>query len=563
MLSELTIKQLGVIEQATLAPGPGLTVVSGETGAGKTMVVVGLGLVSGTRADSSVVRDRQGAAQVEARFSGVGEECLRLVGEAGGVIEDGELLVARQVSAGRSRSWVGGAAVPQAVASGIGAELVTIHGQSEQVRLSTPDRQRQVLDRCVGPTMTAVLDGYRALFEERRVLAQELEALSASARERAREADMLAYGLAEIEQVGPEEGEDAALQAEAERLQDADELRVHALAAVVALAGDDEAYDAQPVLTLLATARNQLREAARRDSRAQELSNAADEITALATDLAGRTSSYLADLTADPVRLEWIESRLAAIKALTRKYGQDATEVRAWAASAATRLAELEGSDARITELEQRITQIDDELKVCSVQLTDLRTSAAADFGSRIGAELAALAMPHARVEFTITPLPQLGPWGADAVALLFTANPGGEPAPLGKVASGGELSRVRLAIEVVLADSSCGQTFVFDEVDAGIGGAVGLQVGLRLARLAAQGQVIVVTHLAQVAAFADTHYVVVKSDDGEVTASDLAQVTGQSRLAELARMMGGLDQSASSLAHAGELIDQAKRMRG
>ena len=561
MLTELTIKQLGVIEAATMYPGPGLTVVTGETGAGKTMVVQGLSLVAGARADSSVVRNRAGTALIEARFSDLPPSVDAGVVEAGGVIEDGELLVARQVSAtGRSRSWIGGTSVTQGVAYQIGSDLVTIHGQSEQVRLSTPERQRQVLDRAAGPTMARVLEKYRSSFDDRRLLAAELEELTSTARERAREADMLAFGVAEIEKIGPEEGEDVALAEEAKLLQDADELRADAYTAMVALAGDEDS-DASPVLTLVATARKALHDVARKDSRAEALANQVEEISALATDLAGATSSYLADLSADPVRLEWIEVRLAELKTLTRKYGPDATAVLEWAREAGIRLRELEGSDERISELGSRIEALDAHLGEMAAQMTTLRTSAAQKFGTQVAAELAALAMPHARVEFAVTPLPELGPWGADSVALLFTANPGSEPAPLGKVASGGELSRVRLAIEVVLADSSLKQTFVFDEVDAGIGGAVGLQVGQRLARLARGGQVIVVTHLAQVAAFADTHYVVAKTDDGEVTASGLAQVAGEDRLAEVARMMGGLDQTSSSLAHARELLASAQSM--
>jgi len=563
MLTELTIRQLGVIERATLSPGAGLTVVTGETGAGKTMVVSGLGLVAGLRADSSMVRNREGTAQVEARFTQLTNECTAAVEAVGGVVEDGELLVARQVSAsGRSRSWVGGSPVTQVVAHDIGSDLVTIHGQSEQVRLSTPERQRQVLDRAAGPAMAATLESYRAKFEERRVLAAELATLTASARERARESDMLVFGLAEIAKAGPAEGEDRALQAEAKRLQDTDDLRKDAFAAMVALAGDDDDPESVPVLSLVATAKRALREAARRDSRAGALADQADEVAALATDLASGTSSYLADLAADPLRLEWIETRLAELKSLTRKYGGDIDEVRAWAAQGELRLAELAGSDERIGDLTERIDRLDAVLGEVARHLTELRCGAAAAFGTQVGGELTALGMPHARVEFTVSPLAEPGPWGADAVGLLFTANPGSEPAPLGRVASGGELSRVRLAIEVVLADAANGQTFVFDEVDAGIGGAVGLQVGLRLARLAKQGQVIVVTHLAQVAAFADTHYVVAKTDDGDVTSAGITDVSGDQRLTELARMMGGLDRSESSAAHAAELLEQARLMR-
>jgi DNA repair protein RecN (Recombination protein N) len=501
-------------------------------------------------------------AHVIARFTDLPTSTTKAVEDAGGSLEEGELLIQRQISTtGRSRCWVGGSSVTQSIASDIGADLVTIHGQSEQVRLSTPERQREVLDRAAGPDMASTLERYRVVFDQRKVLAQELNTLTQSARDRAREVDMLVYGLAEIEKVGPEEGEDEALQSEARRLQDADELRANAFTAMVALAGEDS-QDSTPAITLLAAASKALAQISSKDSLAAPLADQALELSSLSTDLAGQVSSYLANLEADPVRLEWIESRLAQIKVLTRKYGENASQVRQWALTAHTRLQELEGSDERISLVTQHLESLEAELGELAIQITRMRREAARQFGAQIGAELAALAMPHAQVEFRVTPLPELGPWGKDSVALFFTANPGSDPGPLSKVASGGELSRVRLAIEVVLADSALKQTFVFDEVDAGIGGAVGLQVGQRLAKLATQGQVIVVTHLAQVAAFADTHYVITKADNGEVTASSLRHLHGDQRLWELARMMGGLDQSVSSQAHAGELMDQARAMK-
>ena len=562
MLSELSIKQLGVIEAATFCPGPGLTVVTGETGAGKTLVVSGLGLVAGLRADSAVVRNHQGNAVIEARFTGLTPQCEARLEDSGAVLEDGELLITRQVSAaGRSRSWVGGASVTLAVAHLIGTELVTIHGQSEQVRLSTPERQRQVLDRSAGPAMARQLQMYRDLFDERKTVAQQWQALSTTASERARDADMLRFGLSEIERINPEPAEDVILQQEAKRLQDSDDLRARAWMAMAALAGDDQDTDSMPALTTISMAVKALGEVTNQDPKALPLLDQAKELSALTTDLAGATASYLADLNADPVRLEWIEFRLAELKTLTRKYGPDVDAVLVWADSAGTRLAEHDNSAEQILTLRQRLTGLDMELARLAEQITKSRIEAAARFQAQITKELAALAMPDARLEFEISALAELGPWGGDAVSLLFTANPGSEPAPLGKVASGGELSRLRLAIEVVLADNGS-QTFVFDEVDAGISGAVGLQVGLRLARLSKHGQVIVVTHLAQVAAFADTHFVVVKSNDGEVTAAGLNQVEDQTRLAELARMMSGLDQTKSSLAHANELVEQAGAMR-
>ncbi|MDR2929826.1 MAG: DNA repair protein RecN [Propionibacteriaceae bacterium] len=562
MLTELTIRQLGVIESATFCPGPGLTVVTGETGAGKTMVATGLGLVCGARADSGLVRGREGTATVEARFSDVTATVLSEAESAGGQLDDDELLIVRQISStGRNRCWLGGTAVTRAVVQELGGELVTIHGQSEQVRLALADSQRQVLDRAAGPKLACELEAYGADFEERRRVAANLDELRATAQDRAREIDMITFGLDEIDRVDPRPGEDEALRAEARRLQDADDLQALAFTAVTALAGDDDPQGAAPVLTLLSSVTRSLEQAASQDLSAQLLASAAKDLQIHAADLAGQVSSYLADLAADPTRLEWIEERLAQLSGLTRKYGHDADEVLAWAEQARLRLGQLEGSDEQIPLLEAQFAQLEDALGSRASRMSQLRAEAADSFGRRVADELTALAMPHARMEFQLSPLPKLGPWGADSISLMFTANPGAEPAPLGKIASGGELSRVRLAIEVVLADQSFGQTMVFDEVDAGIGGGVGLQIGLRLARLAQKGQVIVVTHLAQVAAFGQTHYVVTKASDGEVTASNLEQVTGEEQVRELARMMGGLDASSSALAHASELLRQTAAM--
>ncbi|MDR0959834.1 MAG: DNA repair protein RecN [Propionibacteriaceae bacterium] len=559
MLTELTISSLGVIERTTLTPGPGLTVVTGETGAGKTMVVTGLGLIAGARAESGLVRRGASAATVEARFEDPPAIVVDKVDAAGGQCEDGDdLIIVRRLSAGRSRSWVAGTSVPQGVAAAIGAELVTIHGQAEQIRLSTPERQRDVLDRAAGPKQAEAIQRYRHVWAERQAAVAERDDLIARDQERAREADMLRFGLEEIERVAPQAGEDAALVEEARLLQDADDLRAWAGQAAIALTGDDSADEVGSALSALATARERLRSAAQHDTRAESLAAQADEITVLTSDLAGQVSSYLAGLEADPARLDDVEQRLAAITTLTRKYGRDAGEVLAWADDARGRLGGIEGSEHRIAALTETIERADADLEELAGRMTRLRTTAAAEFAEAIGAELTALAMPHARVEFALTPLPALGPWGAEQVSLLFTANPGAAPAPLGKVASGGELSRVRLAIEVVLADSEPAATFVFDEVDAGVGGAVGLEIGRRLARLSRRCQVIVVTHLAQVAAFAGRHFVVAKAADGAVTVSGLTEVRGEARLRELARMMGGLDMTTSSMEHAQELLDEA-----
>ncbi|MDR2896806.1 MAG: DNA repair protein RecN [Propionibacteriaceae bacterium] len=563
MLDQLIIGHLGVIDQASFQPGRGLTVISGETGAGKTMVVTGINMLLGARIETSLTRGHSQPIVVEGRFSQTSAQVAELVDTLGGDLDDDQLWLTRQVNAaGRSRSWVAGAPVTQSNMALIGEELVTIHGQAEQQRLVSPDRQRQVLDEACGPAMTAAIKRYQGLFAQRRSMRLELDELHASLQERVREIDYVRFGLAEINAVSPAPNEDSQLQSEAARLQDSDDLENLVLQAQVNLFGDDESGDqGVPAINQLANVVRSLDALAARDPAAQALARQARDLQASAADLGADINRFADGLTADPVRLDWIESRLAQLKVLTRKYGATIDEVLDWQAQAELRLDQLTGSDDRIAALEHELEAIEGPLQASAADLTALRRATASRLSSEISQELVDLAMPAARVEFTLEPLSELGPWGAESVAMLFVANAGGTLAPLGRSASGGELSRVRLAIEVILTKTDSGRTMIFDEIDAGIGGATGLQVGSRLARLAEHCQVIVVTHLAQVAVFGQTHVVVNKTTAGDVTMSDLQVVEGPERLAELARMMGGLSNNESGLAHAAELLRQAERM--
>ena len=556
MLTELRLNSLGVVAEAVLPLGPGLTALTGETGAGKTMIVAGLGLLLGARADASLVRNGQDRALVQGRWE-VGENTAEAVEALGGDLDDGvELVTLRQISSqGRSRATVGGVQVPVSTAAGLLTDLATIHGQSEQTRLSTPERQRELLDAFAAP---AALEDYRRDFAEHRRITEELAGLEADAMSRAREIDVLRFGLEEIAAVNPGEGEDEALAAEAVRLADADDLKALAMTARVALSGSEEDLDAPSVLGLVGAARKALETLAERDPGATDLARRITETNYLLTDLAQDVASHAADLVADPLRQEAVADRRGQLAALTRKYGNNVAEVLEWAGRATERLAELDGADDRIEELRERAAVLDAALDAAAAGISRVRREAAGSFAELASAELKALAMPHARLEFAVTKAPR-GPHGADRIELVFTANPGSAPGPLGKVASGGELSRVRLALEVVLAGQSPGHTFVFDEVDAGVGGSVGLEIGRRLKRLAADGQVIVVTHLAQVAAFADQHFVIAKSSDGQVTTSDVTPLGEGERAAELARMMSGSGDSDAGLRHAEELIRSAR----
>lgn len=556
MLTELRLNSLGVVAEAVLPLGPGLTALTGETGAGKTMIVAGLGLLLGARADASLVRNGQDRALVQGRWE-VGEIMVKAVEALGGDLDDGvELATLRQVSSqGRSRATVGGAQVPVSTLAGLLAELATIHGQSEQVRLSSPERQRELLDAFAAP---AALEDYRRDFAEHRRITEELARLEAEAMNRAREIDVLRFGLEEIAAVNPQEGEDEALAAEAVRLADADDLKALAMTARGALSGPEEDLDTPSVLGLVGVAHKALETLSERDPGATELARRITETNYLLTDLAQDVAGYAADLVADPLRQEAVADRRGQLATLTRKYGNDVAEVLEWAERATGRLAELDGADDRIEELRKRAAVLDEALDSATARISRARKEAAGRLAKLASAELTALAMPHARLEFAVTKAPR-GPHGADRIELVFTANPGSVPGPLGKIASGGELSRVRLALEVVLAGQSPGHTFVFDEVDAGVGGAVGLEIGRRLKRLAADGQVIVVTHLAQVAAFADQHFVIAKSSDGQVTTSDVTPLGEEERAAELARMMSGSGESDAGLRHAKELLTIAR----
>ncbi|MBB1510264.1 DNA repair protein RecN [Tessaracoccus sp. MC1756] len=556
MLTALRMTAFGVVDMAELELGPGLTALTGETGAGKTMIVSGLGHLLGSRGDAGIVRRGADRAVVEGRWE-VAEDLAARVRDLGGDAEDGELVTLRQVTAqGRSRAVLGGVGVPISALADVIGEIATIHGQSGQIRLSSPDRQRELLDAHAKP---GELAGYRAHFAERKAAAAELQELEEQSMARAREADMLRFGLEEIGAVDPQPGEDDALAAEQAKLMDLDDLRSLAATAHEALSGSETDFDAPGAVGLAGEARKALAALAERDEAAALLASRAVELTMLAGDLAADVAGYVDDLVADPLRLEAVGQRRGALAGLTRKYGTTVDEVLSWAQTSAARLGQLVGSDERIDTLRARVAELDAALAADAAAISAARHRAADDLAERVKGELEALAMPHAELRFAVTDAP-IGPHGADRIELLFTANPGSEPAPLGKVASGGELSRVRLALEVVLADAGAQHTYVFDEVDAGVGGAVGLEIGRRLQRLAGHSQVIVVTHLAQVAAFADAHFVVAKESDGQVTTSGVRLLTQHQRAAELARMMGGASSSTKGIEHAQELLAQAAR---
>ncbi|MEP7091564.1 MAG: DNA repair protein RecN [Nocardioidaceae bacterium] len=579
MLEELRITSLGVIEESVLELGPGFTAITGETGAGKTMVVTALGLLLGGRADTGAVRTGARAARVEGLVTIHDQQSPTLaaalaaaVDAAGGEIEDGRLLLARQISAeGRSRAFAGGASVPVATLSSLADPLVAVHGQSDQHRLLQPAAQRDSLDSFAGTEVLALRARFAQGHAALRATESELADVVASSRERAREADLLRLGLAEVEAVDPQPGEDLALSAEEGRLGFADTLRTAAEQARESLSADE----GQDALGAVAAARRLLEGVREHDTEVAGLADRLAEVSYLLSDVAADVSSYASGLETDPARLAAVSERRAALVALMRKYGDTVDDVLAWAEHSATRLLDLDTTDEQIVELTGRRDRIRAELGELAGALSAGRATAALALGTAVTSELVSLAMPHAELRVAVSQTDagpdglevggrtlRCGPTGVDDVELLLAANRGAEPRPLGKGASGGELSRVMLAVEVALAATNPVPTFVFDEVDAGVGGKAAVEVGRRLALLARHAQVLVVTHLPQVAAFADRHVVVVKSSDGTVTTSGLTTLDGPGRVRELSRMLAGLEDSQTALAHAEELLATAQRSR-
>nr|WP_134005595.1 DNA repair protein RecN [Streptomyces sp. 846.5] len=566
----MRIRALGVIEDAVVELSPGFTVVTGETGAGKTMVVTSLGLLLGGKADPALVRNGAERAVVEGRVADAdGSPAAQRAVEAGAELDDGALLISRTVSAeGRSRAHVGGRSVPLSLLASLGEDLIAVHGQTDQQRLLQPARQRGALDRYAGDPVALPLVEYQTAFRRLREVSARLEELTTRARERAQEADLLRFGLDEVAAAEPLAGEDLELAAESERLGHADALSSAANQAHAALAGEPADPDAVDAGTLLAQARRAMESVRHHDPRLAALADRLSEVGYLLGDIAGDLAGYADDLDADPARLAAVEERRAVLAHLVRKYSNTGAgggpegglaEVLEWAEAAAERLTELDGDDDTIGALEEEQEQLSGTVSELAAQLTTARRAAAEDFAKAVTAELTELAMPHARVSFGITPAADFGPYGVDEVEVLLAPHPGAPPRPIAKGASGGELSRVMLAVEVVFAGADPVPTYLFDEVDAGVGGKAAVEVGRRLARLARTSQVIVVTHLPQVAAFADRHLVVEKTVDGTVTRSGVTTLSDVERVRELSRMLAGLEDSELGRAHAEELLAAAR----
>jgi len=570
MIQEIQISNLGVITEATLPLGPGLTVVTGETGAGKTMVITALSLLLGRRADAGAVRNGAKHALAEAVVHlPPDHHVLDAASQAGAFIEPAgecsELLLSRSLSAqGRSRATIGGRSAPVGLLAELGHDLVAVHGQSDQIRLKEPVAQRDALDRFAGQSLTRLLSNYQRSYRQWRAAVKELSGLKTESRNRVREAENLRLALDEIDSLDPQPGEDETLREQSIRLGNVESLRSASQQAQAVI--DSEDFENPGVTTLVETARGVLAQASGDDPVLSSFAERAAELGILASELSSDLAAYAADLDEEgPERLAQIEARRADLNKLMRKYAPSIDEVITWASEARARLEQLGGDDSRIEELESEVIELEHRVASLASELSESRRKAAKKLSSRVSAELKALAMPDAQLVIEVLELDEPGAFGQDAISMLLSPHAGASARPLGKGASGGELSRVMLAIEVVLAAVDPVPTFVFDEVDQGVGGKAAVAIGERLAMLARHVQVIVVTHLPQVAAYADRHIRVIKNSDAKsksgagYTASDVISLDQEARVKELARMLAGQEESDTAQAHAEELLSEAQ----
>lgn len=568
MIEEIHIRDLGIITDARLPLERGFSVLTGETGAGKTMVVTALGMLLGARSDATSVRNGAKNALAEAVIRlPRGHRALALAEEAGGTTEEideqsSELLLARTVNAsGRSRAHVGGCSAPIGTLAQIGQSLVAVHGQSDQLRLKSPAEQRQSLDLYAGEELASLLAKYRENYERYRAAAAELKEVRENSRARALEAQSLQGALEEIAAVNPRAGEEDELKAEMVKLMNVEALRIASATALTALSGSEYSSGEEAnVMGLLDAARGALQGQASADEELAALEARINELMILTTDIASDLSSYTASLDVEgPERLAQVQTRRAQLATLMRKYGADIAEVLEWAEGSRTRLDTLVDDPQRQETLETELVQLRKVLGEQAEELTNLRRAAAQKLADAVSEELTALAMPNASLVVEVAEAEKFSVHGRDTVTFMLAPHRTAVPRPLGKGASGGELSRVMLALEVVLAEVDPVPTFIFDEVDSGVGGKAAIEIGRRLAMLARHVQVLVVTHLPQVAAFADQHILVLKNDDASL--SKVQVLTEEERVVELARMLSGHDQSESAREHARELLEAGRQV--
>jgi DNA repair protein RecN (Recombination protein N) len=567
LIEEISIRDLGVIGDARLVFSKGLTAITGETGAGKTMVLSALGLLLGHRANVSTVRIGADQSFVEGRWFladtgvGVGARVTGMLEEAGIPVEDGELILNRSVSGeGRSKASANGRALPVASITELGEELVVVHGQSDQIRLKSAKAQREALDSFAGAVLGNQLREYKEAFAQLAALRARHASLATGSAERTKRIEDLRAWIAELEKLDAKPGELDRVSQQIEKLDSIEALRLAAGGAHEALSssGYDDTRDAS---ALVSAARKLLEGAMSSDSSLEPLAERLRELGMQLTDIAADLASYVADLESDAeASIEWLQARKAALVAAGRQHLADPNSLDEKLAELHAELLQIDDSGDSLAALTDELARLEADCWSKAREISVARKATAATLEQEVTLELAGLAMPNARLVVEIEQGNQLTATGIDEVTLMLASFSGAQARPIAKGASGGELSRIMLALEVVLAKGVETPTFIFDEVDAGVGGEAAIEVGRRLARLAQNAQVIVVTHLAQVAAFADRQLRVLKSHAGDVTSSDVVALEGEPRIAELARMISGMADSEAARKNAQELLSLARQ---
>jgi DNA repair protein RecN (Recombination protein N) len=560
MIEDIFIRDLGVISEAKLNFHPGLTVLTGETGAGKTMVLTALGLLLGARADSGMIRAGSAQAVLEGRWKLVeGNPAIAKAEEAGALVEDGELLLVRSVgNDSRSKAVIGGRSAPVGLLTELAEHLVVVHGQSDQIRLKSPVAQRVALDRFAGSKHQDLLAVYLESYNSWRAAKAQLEDVLKSDSSRAAQLEELTEALEFLAKLAIKPNEDVELAELAKRLTHTEDLRASVGLAHEALLSDS--FDGVDAVGLVGKARKAIESAATHDSSLEALAAQLNEVSESLNDVAVELASYLSSLESESsMSIDEIQARRSEITSALRRFGPTIEDLLAYEKSSSQKLLDLDTSTERVEELTTRVSELETRARKLAKEISESRISAAAQLGERVTGELVALAMSGSKLHVEIETTEALTSTGTDNVSFLLESYAGAEPRPIGKGASGGELSRIMLALEVILAESDSAPTFIFDEVDAGVGGAAAIEVGRRLAKLAKNAQVIVVTHLAQVAAFADQHLAIIKTSDAMFTASDVRILDQEAKAEELARMLSGLADSETAQSAAIELLELAK----
>ena len=564
ILRELTIRNLGVIETAEIEFKSGLTVLTGETGAGKTMVLTALNLILGGKSDSDFVRSGQERLLVSGKFE-IGEALSLVVEDVGGIVEDNEVIINRSVTnQGKSKISLGGAVSSATQVSEIAQELVEIHAQASSARLSKSSVQLQLLDSFAGHD--GLVSDYTTEHEEYLNLQKRVAELARQLSVRDLEIAKLEAIVKDFERIKPQRGELVDLENEINKLGAVEELNTGLIQALGVINGEENS-----AISALGLSKKILENLKGKDSALDSLIEDQSESVYSLMEVTGKIERYLSGLEADPARFDFLQLRKSELLSLIKKYGEGNdrdiayANLLAEAEEASLRLADLQGGDLRLEELKRESDAKFKEMQISAKKLSVSRNTKADKLSEAITKELALLAMPNAKVIVSVSQSDETQPknysaTGLDEVNFLFSSHIEGKALLLSKGASGGELSRVMLAVEVVLAKNSPVGTYIFDEVDAGVGGKAAVEVGKRLALLAKNSQVIVVTHLAQVATWADNHLVVTKSDSGSVTQSNIIEVTGTERRKEIARLLSGQDESISAQEHAGELLDMVAK---